>query len=427
MKGGLEMATTQAQDFETVVRFLDRPDVQALFERAAQSAVTREILTEIPLPAGLTLTQTEVLLGAINRLRAISVPLPDFDGQTYWYTTPHEVMSMLRVIDHHCTSGSELDRAISDRAGRRFLVKALVEEAIATSRLDGVDMPYDQAHELLQMDRTPANDDESVLVNAHRLLSDLPGLAENVMTPELLLELYERVTEGTERLPFDASELIGGSGATMTRLEVLKHVCAIANYQQDVTAEHPAITALVLLWDVPYWRPFPKCNGTIARILFRIHAVKHNYPVLGLLPVSAIAAGNPEKEPLSSGPHLTRLARYSEIDMTGYVADHLRAVNAAIQRLRAKIAQVQERDDALRELLQSDPLLNARQRSIVGRALRVPGTRFRIRYHQTTHNIAYSTARADFLELEERGYLRQEQEGRAFVFVAAEGLTAMDY
>jgi len=419
---------SQVQDFEAVIRFLDGPDIQALFERAAESPVTREMLTEIPLPAGLTLTQTEVLLGAINRLRAIRVPLPDFDGQTYWYTTPHDVMSLLRAIDTHCTSGSELDRAISDRDGRRFLVRALVEEAIATSRLDGVDIPYDQAHDLLQMDRTPANDDESVVLNAHHLLSELPGLAENTVTPELLLDLYERVTEGTERLEFDGAELIGGPVATMTRLEVLKHLCAIANYQQDVTAEHPAITALVLLWDVPYWKPFPKYNATIARILFRLHAVKHNYPVLGLLPISAIAASSPEKEPVRvSGPHFTRLARYSEIDMTGHVAAHLREVNAAIQRLRVQIAQVQERDDALRELLQSDPLLNGRQRSIVGRALRVPGTKFRIRYHQTTHNIAYSTARADLMELEAKGYLRQEQEGKAFVFVAAEGLAAIDF
>jgi len=416
-----------SQDFETVVQFLDRPDVQALFERAAQSPVTRDALTEIPLPAGLTLSQTEVLLGAINRLRAITVPLPDFNGQTYWYTTPHDVMSLLRVIDHHCTSGSELDRAISDRHGRRFLVRALVEEAIATSRLDGVDIPYDQAHELLQMDRTPANDDERVLLNAHHLLSDLPGLAASTVTPELLVDLYERVTEGTDRLEFDGSELIGGPAATMTRLEVLKHLCAIANYQQDVTAEHPAITALVLLWDAPYWKPFPKYNATVARSLFRLHAVKHNYPVLGLLPVSAIAASNPEKEPISvSGPHWTVLSRYGEIDMTGHVAAHLRAVNTAIQDLREQIAQVLERDDALRELLHSDPLLNSRQRSIVGRALRVPGTRFRIRYHQTAHNIAYSTARADLLQLEEKGYLRQEQDGKAFVFVAAEGLAAID-
>lgn len=420
--------TPLPQDFETVMQFIDRPDIQALFERAAQRAVTRDTLTEIPLPAGLTLTQTEVLLGAVHRLRAIRIPLPDFDGQTYWYMMPHDMKSLLRAIDHHCTSGSELDREISNQHGRRFLVRALVEEAIAASRLDGADIPDNQAYELVQMDRTPATDDERVIVNAHRLLSELPGLAEDALTPERLLAIYERVAEGTEHVAFDEAELIGGPVAELTRLQVLKHLCAIANYQQDVTAEHPAITALVLLWDVSYWKPFPKYNATIARVLFRVHATRHNYPVLGLLPISAIAASNADRVPGSvSGPHFTRLARYSEVDMTAQVTAHLGAVHAAIQRLREQIAHVRERDDALRELLQSDPLLNARQRSILGRALREPGARFRIRYHQTTHNIAYSTARADLMQLEEKGYLRQEQEGKAFVFVAAEGLAAIDF
>lgn len=415
-----------ARDFESVVQFLDRPDVQALFERAAQSAITRDALAEFPLPAGLSLSQTEVLLGAIDRLRAIKVPLPDFDGQRYWYTSPHDMMSLLRMIDHHCTSGSELDRAISARHGRRFLVRTLVDEAIATSRLDGADIGRDEAYELLQLDRTPTSDDERVVLNAHHLLSDLPELAGSALTPELLLDLYDRVSEGTEHVEFVGSEIVGGPGASMSRLEVLKHLCAIANYQQDVADEHPAITALILLWDVPYWKPFPKYNGTIARILFRLHAVRYNYPVLGLLPISEIAANRTTEPVAALESRFSRLARYAEVDMTAYVTVHLKYVYEAIERLREQIARVQERDDALRELLQADPSLNSRQRSIVGRALRVPGTRFRIRYHQTTHRIAYSTARADFLALEEKGYLRMVQEGRAFVFIAAEGLTAID-
>jgi len=420
--------TPRFQDFEAVIRFIDRPDVQALFERAAQCAITRDMLADIPLPAGLTLTETEVLLGAVHRLRAIRVPLPDFEGQTYWYTMPHDMKSLLRAIDHHCTSGSELDREISDRHGRRFLVRALVEEAIAASRLDGTDIPYDRAHELVQMDRTPATDEERVIVNAHRLLAEPPGLPEEALRPELLLAIYERVAEGTEHVAFDVSEVIGGPEAELTRLQVIEHLCAIANYQQDVTAEHPAITALTLLWDVSYWKPFPKYNSTIARVLFRVHATRNNYPVLGLLPISAITVSSAEGSPSDlSGPRFTRLARYSEVDMTAEVTAHLGAVHAAIQRLREQIVHVRERDEALRELLQSDPLLNARQRSILGRALREPGARFRIRYHQTTHSVAYSTARADLLELEEKGYLRREQEGKAFVFVAAEGLAAIDF
>ena len=66
--------------------------------------------------------------------------------------------------------------------------------------------------------------------------------------------------------------------------------------------------------------------------------------------------------------------------------------------------------------------LNYRQRSILSRALVKPETEFRIREHQTANKVVYQTARADLLDLEERGYLRRVIRGKAYVFVPAENL-----
>ena len=51
-----------------------------------------------------------------------------------------------------------------------------------------------------------------------------------------------------------------------------------------------------------------------------------------------------------------------------------------------------------------------------------PDREFLIREHQITHNVVYATSRADLVDLVERGYLRQEQRGRAFVFLPAPDL-----
>ncbi|MHB1018557.1 MAG: hypothetical protein ACYC2X_11840, partial [Coriobacteriia bacterium] len=66
--------------------------------------------------------------------------------------------------------------------------------------------------------------------------------------------------------------------------------------------------------------------------------------------------------------------------------------------------------------------LNHRQRSVIGRALRVPDATFRIGYHRTTHGIGYATAHRDFAELVERGYLTETTEGRMKVFRAGPAL-----
>jgi DNA-binding transcriptional regulator YhcF (GntR family) len=73
-------------------------------------------------------------------------------------------------------------------------------------------------------------------------------------------------------------------------------------------------------------------------------------------------------------------------------------------------------------MLKGAPGLNDRQRAIIGRALRNPEAQFTIRYHKTNHGIAYPTARRDFLELVEKGYLTVEQRGKAFIFVPSNEL-----
>ena len=94
----------------------------------------------------------------------------------------------------------------------------------------------------------------------------------------------------------------------------------------------------------------------------------------------------------------------------------------ALDELLGSIEQSRQRDAELRSTLERSVALNYRQRSIIAGALSNPEAEFRIREHQTAHNVVYATARADLLDLVNRGYLRQEQRGRAFVFRAEPNL-----
>lgn len=53
---------------------------------------------------------------------------------------------------------------------------------------------------------------------------------------------------------------------------------------------------------------------------------------------------------------------------------------------------------------------------------REPRTEFRIKQHQQAHKVVYQTARADLLDLVERGFLCQEIRGKAFVLVPCPAL-----
>lgn len=418
------MMRVRADGIEAVVAFLARTDVNALFALAARSALTPEALREVPLPAGLSFRQTEQLLYSVNHLFATKFPVPDADGLVYWYSSPKDMLRLVQMIDRHCSEDSYLNRTLTERSGGRFMAKSLIDEAIATGSIDGVDIRSHRARELLTLTKTPSNDGERVIVNAHRVLSDLPQLAEMDICAELLVKIYEQVIEGTQFAPFNGTELIGGPSNTLSRLSLLHRLCAVASDAERPEHEHPAITSLMLQWALLYWNPFPAQNGAMARILMKLHALKNHYPVLGFLPISSTRQGwrLTESMRMSGPPHA------GEQDMTGELMEHLEYIRDAINAFLTDIEVVYARDAALEGLLKTDPALNPRQRSILGRALRVPDATFRIRYHQTTNAIAYSTARTDLLELEAKGFLRQQTEGRAFVFVAVENLADMiDY
>jgi Fic family protein len=94
----------------------------------------------------------------------------------------------------------------------------------------------------------------------------------------------------------------------------------------------------------------------------------------------------------------------------------------ALRIVERYLDEWERRDRHLRQMLKKDVDLNDRQRAILGRALRKPEAEFTIRYHKTNHGIAYPTARGDFLQLVEKGYLDVHLRGKVLVFTASRRL-----
>ena len=80
-----------------------------------------------------------------------------------------------------------------------------------------------------------------------------------------------------------------------------------------------------------------------------------------------------------------------------------------------------ERDAELSRTF-ADAFFNVRQRAILSNALNNPGQMQKIEPHRRLYRVSYATARKDFLDLEERGYLVRREVGRAFAFLPSSKL-----
>ena len=67
--------------------------------------------------------------------------------------------------------------------------------------------------------------------------------------------------------------------------------------------------------------------------------------------------------------------------------------------------------------------LNARQQTLLIRALKDPTTEFTYQSHANSHGIVVASARSDLLDLERRGLLKGHRAGRRFRFFAAPDLS----
>lgn len=388
-----------------------------------------------PLPPEMSPLATWDLLKLLARASGVEFPIPDIDGNEYWYLRTHEIADSVARIQCMCRADSDLYRTLTMTQNRSVLVQSRIDETIAAAWLDGLQISEKEARGLLELDRAPRNDTERLVRNTLTVLDDLQTLIDVPFSKELVWHLRYLLLEGVDVREIKSTEPrmglmtleYGQEQVAEAADRQLEYITAYMNHATGDPHDHPVLRALLIPDLFRFYRPLPDVNSEVGRLAFRLYALKTGLPVLGMLPLSR-AKLNWEDGTLNSSvislahDPFFEARRHDGTDLTAYTTLSVQLTLVALQDLSWDLVKLERRDAELRELLQQDPLINHRQRSILGRALRDPTAEFRIAYHKNTHNVVYATARADLLELVEKGYLTMAKSGRAHVFVPREDL-----
>jgi Fic family protein len=315
------------------------------------------------------------------------------------------------------------------------LNRGLIEEAIASSQLEGASTTRHVAKEMLQTKRLPRNKDEQMIYNNYLAMRFIQDHRNEKLTPALIFELHKIVTEKTledERkagkfresnddirvidittndtlhTPPEASEL-------PNRLEQL---CDFANTKQEDIFIHPAVKAIILHFTLAYDHPFVDGNGRTARALFYWYMAKENYWLMEYCSISSILK--------KASAKYSRAFLYTETDdsdLTYFIIHQLdvikKSINSLHNYLDKKVESVQDAKKLLRnnKILQNN--LNSRQMILLSHALKHPRFVYDIKTHQTKHAITYETARKDLMGLSSKiKLLDRLKQGRAYVYQA---------
>ena len=313
-----------------------------------------------------------------------------------------------------------------------------MDEAIATSQIEGAVTTRRVATDLLRTGRLPADRSQQMIVNGYNTIGLVSANRNEAMSIDLLYTLQKSITLDTLDHPDKAgrfrNECDGEAEVVDVRTndaistpppaslvpERMKLFIAFANLPPgSETFIHPAVHASILHFWLAYEHPFCDGNGRTARAIFYWYMLRNGYRCLEFLTISRI---------INMGPMAYyRAFRCTETDgndLTYFIAYLLRMTVRAIDDLRDRIDEQDQEQLQLREVVATRGL-NARQRLFLAEGARNPTRLHTFKSHQRAQRVTLVTARADLLKLVGRGFFVEVGGRRPREFAPAPGLKKM--
>lgn len=358
-----------------------------------------------------------------------TLPFRDKIGQVLKFNLTDEVLREQSACDRQLAGTIGFGDGVEISTERRdaFILSSLMEEAIASSKLEGASTVHRVAKEMLRQKREPRDRSEQMIANNYKAIHFVRNHAESALTPEMLLEIQRTLTEKTVpddqcgrfrtehdhvvvedqydevlHVPPHAAELPG-------RLGVL---CDFANkYTGDFSPFlHPFVRAATIHFQIAYDHPFCDGNGRTARTLFYWSMLRSGYWLMEFLPISKLI-----HRASSQYGRVFQYVETDEYDLTYFLDYHARIVRLARADLQTFLERKQKETRTARKVFAAESL-NDRQRKLLVHALDHPHSEYSIESHQVKHGVSYYTARADLLNLESLGFMSKRRSGKKFVF-----------
>lgn len=308
------------------------------------------------------------------------------------------------------------DSIIPKEGNERFLSSSIMEEAIASSQIEGAATTRKVAKDMLRRNLSPRNKAEQMIHNNYAAIHYISDNKERPLSKEIILRLHEIMTERTLANPEDAGRFRDNNDVVVSdqiNNEIIHippdyneipgfidSLCLFANTNKNGgNFIHPIIKAITIHFLVAYYHPFVDGNGRTARALFYWYMLKNGYWLTEYLSISRIIG--------RSKPSYEKAYQYAENDMNdiGYfITYNLRALKLAFNELKkyieTKIAQKQQSFDML-----SIGGINYRQATILSMFRNNPNLALSVNDLVAKFNVSKPTVNSDISPLVDRGLL----------------------
>ncbi|MCK4730797.1 MAG: Fic family protein [Candidatus Aenigmarchaeota archaeon] len=419
------------KNHEEIFKYLTREDVQNFINRINNKYYSWEEFKYKNIPEG---TKKELLWSLVKFIRRSDLKTLKFNNLNsfvFKYKLTNDILQKLHEFDLNLGGSLGSSSLVPEEDREKYLISSIMEEAIASSRLEGAVTTRRIAKEMLKMSRKPKNKSEKMIVNNYLTIKRIVDIKDKKLTKKVLFEIHKCITKGTLdnkgeegrfRETNDVHVVDNRTGESFyvppdykLISQLMDDFCDFANKNKSEEFIHPIIKATMLHFLIGYIHPFTDGNGRTARAIFYWYLLTQGYWLVEYMSISRTI--------LKSPIQYARAYLYTETDendLTYFIKYQIRTMDFALKDLREYIKnQIKERDELYNFLGIGD--LNSRQSYILKKFSETPKRTMTIKEVENTFDVVYQTARTDILELERMGFLIRKKTGKQkFLFLRSE-------
>ena len=186
-----------------------------------------------------------------------------------------------------------------------YLISSIMEEAIASSQMEGASTTREAAKEMLRKKISPRDKSQQMILNNYNTINFIRNHAQTDLSPEIIMTIHGMMTENALEIKDAAGRLrradeniVVGNGITGETVHTpppadclplfLEKLCEYFNDRNPKIFIHPIIRGIIIHFLIGYYHPFADGNGRTARALFYWYMIRSNYWLVQYLSISRI-------------------------------------------------------------------------------------------------------------------------------------------
>jgi len=384
------------------------------------------------LPKGISPEVFWMLVKFVRNNQAIKSEIKNENGKYFTWIKLSGIEEFFHKMDLH-TGGSffSVKKDTDEKNKQKLIFRGIMEEAIASSQLEGASTTRKVAKQFLREGRKPKNESEQMILNNYQTMQIIENeYKDRKIDLALIFELHKMITKNTipenEQGKFrenkdniiisDNSNVIYHQPPKVLFVKnEMERFIKFANDELEGQFLHPLIKAIMLHFWIGYLHPFTDGNGRLARVMFHWYLLRKGYWAFSYLSISKTV----KKSPAQYGNAYV-YSEQDDLDLTYFIDYNIRKIKSAIDDFEEYLERRFEDNLKMNKLSKAKYNFNERQIQLLQYLYGDSNERTSLNMHMNIYQVTKKTAIKDLKSLEKLKFLFSKRQGRNVYYYATD-------